>query len=184
MNYQVLLDMIAARRKSFAFIAFLALLAIGTEVYISVYQQPELERVQQAWFAKRDALARGETQADATRYQQGVRDLEEFRKHLIPKKDFVALLGRIYTTAKSNSLVLSGISYKPSKEKVKGTQMLTYGISFTVAGRYASVKSFLADLARYREMLVIDALSLSSSSSTEEKVNLKIQTTLYMTEGA
>ncbi|MBU5614856.1 type 4a pilus biogenesis protein PilO [Geomonas azotofigens] len=184
MNYQMLLDMIAARRTAFAFIAFLALLVLGLEAYVSTYQRPELERVQQAWFAKRDALARGETQADATRYQQGMRDLEEFRKHLVPKKDFAALMSKLYGTAKSNSLTLSGITYKPGKVKGKGSQIVTYGISFNVVGKYGSVKSFLADLVRYPEMLVVDAVSLSNSSPTEEKVDLKIQTTVYLTEGA
>ncbi|QWV92253.1 type 4a pilus biogenesis protein PilO [Geomonas oryzisoli] len=184
MSYQMLLDMIAARRKSFTFIAFLALLALGIEAYISTYQRPELANVQQAWFTKRDALARGETQADATKYQQGMRDLDEFRKHLLPKKELAALLSRIYGTAKTNSLVLSGINYRPSKEKGKGNQMVTYGISFNVTGKYASVKSFLADLARYREMLIVESISLSNSSVTEEKVNLRIQTTVYLTEGA
>ncbi|GFO65178.1 type 4a pilus biogenesis protein PilO [Geomonas paludis] len=184
MNYQMLLDMIAVRRKSFAFIAFLALLALGVGFYVSAYQKPELEKVQQAWFAQRDSLARGETQADATRYQQGMRDLEEFRKHLIAKKELPALLGRLYETAKNNSLALTGISYKPGKEKVKGSRVMTYGISFNVTGKYGALKSFLGDLARYREMLVIESISLSNNSPTEEKVNLRVVTTVYLTEGA
>ena len=184
MNYQMLLDMIAARRKSFAFIAFLALLALGVGIFLSAYQKPELEEAQKAWFAKRDSLARGEIQADATKYQQGMRDLETFRKHLVAKKEFPALLERLYDTAKHNSLALNGITYKPGKEKVKGTRVVTYGISFNVTGKYGAIKSFLGDLARYQEMLVIESISLSNSSATEEKVDLKVVTTLYLTEGA
>lgn len=185
MSYQTLLDMIAARRKSFTFLGFLVLLALGMEIYLSTYQRPELERTQSAWFAKRDALARGETQADATRYQRGMSDLEQFQKLLIPKKDFARLLGRLYDTAKDNSLTLQGISYKPEKGKIKGTQITTYGVSFNVVGKYGAVKSFLADLARYPEMVTVDSISLSNTSMTEEKVDLKIQTTVYLlTEGA
>ncbi|WP_224981449.1 type 4a pilus biogenesis protein PilO [Geomonas agri] len=184
MNYQMLLDMLVARRKSFAFIGFLALLVLAAELYISSYQRPELGKVQQAWFAKRDALARGETQADATKYQQGMRDLDEFRKYLVPKKELPALLTRLYDTAKKNSVALNGITYKPGKEKVKGSQVLTYGISFNATGKYGSVKSFLADLARLREMLVIEGVSLSNTSATEENVELRISTTVYLTEGA
>lgn len=185
MNYQTLLDMIAARRKSFGFLGFLALLALGAGVYLSVYQRPELEKTQLAWFAKRDALARGETQADATRYQQGMRDLEQFRKRFVPKKEFARMLVRIHDSAKSNSVTLSGMNYKPGKEKVKGTQIMTYGVSFDVVGKYGAVKSFLADLARYPEMVTVDSVSLSNASMTEEKVSLKLQTTFYLlVEGA
>ncbi|MBU5637738.1 type 4a pilus biogenesis protein PilO [Geomonas sp. Red69] len=184
MNFQTLLDMFAARRKSFTFLGFLALLALGIQLYLSGYQRPQLEQVQTEWFAKRGAMARGETEADATRYQRGVRDLDEFKKRFIPKKDFARVLSRLYDTAKSNSLALQGITYKPGK-KNKATQIMTYDVSFTVAGKYSAVKSFLADLVRYPDMVTVDSISLSNQSMTQESVNLKIQTTVYLlTEGA
>lgn len=183
MNYLILRDMIAARRRSFGFLAFLALLALVGQLYLSLWQRPELEKAQLEWFAKRDALAKGETLADATRYQNGVRDLEEFRKRLVPKEQFASFLSRLYETAKNNSLTLGAINYKPAK--VKGEPVFSYGIAFTVSGRYASVKSFLADLARYREMVTIDSVSLANQSQFEESVTLTVQTTLYLsTEGA
>lgn len=184
MNFQTLLDMIAARRKSFAFIGFLALLALGLEVYISMYQRPELEKAQQAWFAKRDAMARGETLADAARYQRGVSDLEEFNKRLIPKKDFAQFLGRIYDTAKSKSVTIDGMGYKPSKGVIKGTRITTYGVSFSAVGKYAAVKSFLAEVQRYPEMVTVDSISIGNTSLTQENVTLNMQTTVYLlTEG-
>lgn len=183
MNYQMLLDMIAARRKTFGFLLFLALLALAVQFYLSQWQQPELEKVQQEWFAKRDALARGETRGDSDRYQRGVKDLEQFQKLFIPKKEFAGLLSRMYESAKNNSVSMQGITFKPAP--VKGTDILTYGISFNVTGNYASVKSFLADMARYRELVTVDSIRLDNSSATEEKVNLNIQTTAYLkTEGA
>jgi len=183
MSYQMLRDMIAARPKAFAFAAFLAVLNLAVLLYLSLWQQPELEKAQLEWFAKRDALAKGEILGDATRYQNGVRDLELFQKRLLPKKDFAALLSRMYETARSNSLSLKGISYQP--EPIKGEQLFSYGISFTVSGKYASVKSFLADLVRYPEMLTVDSVSLSNTKSTEESVNLRVQVTAYLkTEGA
>jgi len=183
MSYQMLRDMIAARPRSFAFVAFLAVLNLAALLYLSLWQRPELEKARVDWFARREALARGEIQGDATRFQNGVRDLDLFQKRLAPKKDFAALLSRMYQTAKDNSLSLNGISYKPAQ--IKGEEMLTYGISFTVSGNYASVKSFLADLVRYPEMVTVDSISLNSASPTEESVNLRVQTTAYLkSEGA
>lgn len=183
MNFQMLRDMIAARRNSFAFIAFLALLNLSVLLFLSLWQQPELKKAQVEWFAKRDALAKGEVLGDAARYHNGVRDLELFQKRLVPKKEFAGLLSQIYETAKNNSLTLKGVSYKPAP--VKGEALLSYGISFTVQGKYASVKSFLADLVRYPEMVTVDSVALNNPNSIEESVNLKVQVTAYLkTEGA
>lgn len=183
LDFQTIRDVVSARRRSFGLLAFFAVLAFACQIYLSFWQAPALAKAQKEWFAKRDALAKGETLADSAKYQNGMRDLEELGKRLIPKQGFPAFLSRLYDTGKRNSLALSGIGYKPTK--VKGEPILAYGVSFTVTGKYGSVKSFLADLTRYREMVTIDSVSLSNVSSTEEKVSLRIQTTVYLTtEGA
>ncbi|WP_026840144.1 type 4a pilus biogenesis protein PilO [Citrifermentans bremense] len=184
MNYQIVRDIIAARSKSLAFLAFLLLLAVSMQLYLSYWQRPALEKAQLEWFAKRDAIAKGEAVGDATRYHNGMRDLGEFQKRLVPKERFPALMSQLFDTAKSNALSLKGVSYKPAK--IKGQKQIdTYGVSFTVSGRYASVKKFVADLLRYKELVTVDSISLGSQSATEETVTLKVQTTVYMkTEGA
>jgi Pilus assembly protein, PilO. len=184
MNFQTILDMIAARRNAFAFLAFLLLIAGGVEAYLATSQRPELAKRQQEWFAKRDALARGETEVDATRYQRGMHDLEQFQKLFIPKRDFAAALTRIYETASRNSLSLQGISYKPGKT-VKGTQVLPYVVSFQVNGKYGAVKKFLAEMGQFPDMVTVDSMSIGNPKITQEKVDLKLQTTVYLlTEGA
>ncbi|HBA89161.1 MAG TPA: pilus assembly protein PilO [Geobacter sp.] len=186
MSYQMLRDIIAARPKSFAFIAFLALLALTVTLYLSLWQQPELEKAQMQWFAKRQALAKGEMVGDATRYHNGVRDLELFRKRLPLKKDFASVLGRIYDTARNNSLSMKGVALRPANLKgEEGKGIFSYGVTFTLTGRYAGVKSFLADLARYPEMVTVDSVTLANTSQTEEAVSLSVQLTAYLkTEGA
>jgi type IV pilus assembly protein PilO len=79
---------------------------------------------------------------------------------------------------------LKGVAYKPAK--IKSEKLIeTYSVSFTVSGRYASVKKFIADLLRYKELVTVDSISLGSQSNTEETVNLRVQTTVYLkTEGA
>ncbi|WP_129127487.1 type 4a pilus biogenesis protein PilO [Geomonas oryzae] len=184
MNFQTILDMMAARRKVFTFLAFLLLIAVGIEAYLATYQRPELAKRQQEWFARRDSLARGETEADATRYQRGMRDLEQFRRLLIPKRDFAAALGRIYETANRNSLSLQGITYKPG-QLIKGTQVLPYVVSFQVSGKYGAVKNFLVDMVRFPEMVTVDTMTIGNNKATQEKVDMKLQTTVYLlTEGA
>lgn len=183
MNYEMLREMTGARPKTFAFVAFLVLLNLALLLYLSLWQKPELERAQNQWFADRAALARTKSPGSAARYRDGQRDLGLFRKRLIPKKQFPAFLSDVFEIARSNSLSLKGISYKPALIKDEG--ILAYGIVITVSGKYASVKSFIADLVRYPDMATVDALSLNSTSPTEESVDLKIQMTAYLKmEGA
>jgi type IV pilus assembly protein PilO len=184
MNYQLLREMIGARRKSFSFLAFLALLNLALALYLSIWQQPELAKAQSDWFARRSALASGQSIGTAARYRNGVRDLALFEKRYIPKKEFAGFLSVLFDTAKSNSLSVKGITYKPGP--VKGEAgLLSYGISFNVSGKYPAVKSFIADLNRFPEMVTLDSLSLASTSKTEESVDLKVELTAYLKmEGA
>jgi type IV pilus assembly protein PilO len=178
MNYEMLRETIGARRNSFVFAAFLLLLNLAILLYLSVWQRPELAKAQTEWFAKRDALASGRTVLDADRYRAGMLDLAEFQKRVIPKKGFAGFLGELFETAHNNSLRLKGITYKPAVMKEEG--LVAYGISFSVVGKYASVKSFLADMARYPEIVTVDSVALSNSSQTEEQVDLKVQMTAYL----
>lgn len=182
MNYRMLRDIFAARPKSIVFIAFLALLSLALQLYLSLRQQPELEKAQVAWFAKRDALAKGEILGDSAKYQNGLRDLDLLQKRMIPQNEFPALLSRLYETAQSNSLALKGITFRAP---AKGDALPTYGVSFIVSGRYASIKSFLADMVRYPELVTVDSVSLSNTSRIEELVDLRVQTSVYLKkEGA
>jgi len=183
MNYEMLREIVNARRNSFAFLLFLVLLNLALMLYLSLYQRPELAKAQTDWFAKREALASGQSVGTVTRYQQGVRDVGLFQERLIPKKEFAAFLSEMFQSAKNNAVSMKGISYKPAPTKEKG--IVSYGISYTVSGKYASVKSFIADLSRFPEMVTLDAVSLNNTSPTEESVDLKIQMTAYLKmEGA
>lgn len=182
MNYEMLRDIVGARRNSFAFVTFLLLLNAALILYLSMWQRPELAKAQTDWFAKRQAQAGGQSPASVTRYQQGTSELELFRARLIPKKEFAAFLNRLFESAKNNSLKLQGIAYRPGAIKEEG--IVTYGITFTVTGRYASAKSFISDLGRLPELVTLDTVRLNSKSQTEESVNLQVEMTAYLKEGA
>jgi type IV pilus assembly protein PilO len=183
MNYEMLRDIARGHKRSLAFIAFLAVLNLALALYLSLWQRPELAQAQSEWFAKREAVKAGQNTGAAASYDSTMRDLSAFRQRLIPKKEFPGFLSKLYDLARSNSLAITGISYKPTLTKEK--EIIAYGISFTLSGKYAAVKSFLADFERLKEMTTIDSVSLTNSSPTEEQVSLKVQTTAYLlTEGA
>jgi len=183
MNYEMLREIIGARRKSFGALAILLLVNLPLFLYLSLWQKPELEKAQVAWFAKRDAAVSGADRGVEARYRDAERDLALFQKRLIPKKEFAGFLSQLFVSAGSNSLHLKGITYRPSQIKDEG--LPSYGIGFTVSGKYSAVKGFIADLARFPQMVTLDSISLANSSQTEESVDLKVQLTAYLKmEGA
>lgn len=182
MNYQTVRDMIGLRHKSFAFLALLLLVNLSLILYLSLWQQPELEKAQNEWFAKREAAASGADQTVAARYQSGVRDLALFQERLIPKQEFPRFLNELFSAARNDALTLDSVSYKPALIKEEG--LISYGITLSVSGKYAAVKAFIADLGRFPELVTLDAVSLANSSQTEEIVQLRVQLTAYLKEGA
>ena len=183
MNNELLREIIAARRKSFGLLAFLVLTDLCLFLFLSLWQQPELEKTQKDWFVRRDASVRGVDRGVTTRYRDAERDLGLFQARLIEKKDFAAFLSELFATAKNNALQLKGITYQPTALKEAG--LFSYGIGFDVSGKYSGVKSFIADLARFPKMVTINSISLANSSQTEESVNLRVQLTVFLkTEGA
>jgi type IV pilus assembly protein PilO len=183
MTFELLREIIAVRRRSFGMLAFVVLVDIFLILFLSVWQNPELERTQKDWFARREAAAHGMDRSVASRYRDAERDLELFQKRLIAKKDFPAFLSELFATAKANSLAIKGITYKPAPTKEKG--LFSYGIGFVVSGKYAGAKSFIADLARLPKIVTLDSVTLASSSRTEEIVDLQVHLTVYLkTEGA
>ena len=183
MNYDMLRDIIEARRKSFGLLALIALVDLALILYLSLWQDPALEKTQKEWFAKRDAAVRGVDRGVTARYRDAERDLDLFQGRLIGKKDFAGFLSELFAIAKTNSVPIKGITYKSAAIKDQG--LVYYVISFSVTGKYASVKSFIADLARFPKMVTLDAISLGNSSPTEESVNLNVQMTVFLKpEGA
>jgi type IV pilus assembly protein PilO len=183
MNYDTFREIIGARPKMFAFLLFLGVLNLLLVLYLALWQRPELTRAQSEWFAKRQELASKPGAGIAATYQRDQRDLAEFRRRYIPKRDFAAFLSKMYETARNNSLKLSSVSYKPVPIPEQG--VLSYGISFTASGRYAGLKSFISDVSRYPEMVTLDSVGLSSGSQTQESVVLRLNMTAYLKpEGA
>jgi type IV pilus assembly protein PilO len=183
MNYQMLRDILAARRRSFILLALLVLLDISLLVFLSAWQEPELVRTQNGWFARRQSAAQGVDRGVTARYRDAERDLALFQGRLIEKQNFAAFLSDLFATAKSNALGLKSITYKPSEVKEAG--LTSYAIGFTLVGKYAGAKSFIADISRYPKIVVVDSVALGNSSRTEETVELKVSLTVFLkTEGA
>lgn len=182
MTIGFLKQIIASRRSAFILLAVLALVNLGLYGYLSAYQEPRLTALHNQWFEKRRTARGGALQDAASIYKQGSADLAAWRARISPKKDFARLVGELFEIAANNSLKVGAVVYKPAL--VKDENLLAYAISFNVSGKYAAIKSFIADLGRSREMMTIDTITLNNTKATEEAVDLRLQVTAYFrTEG-
>jgi hypothetical protein len=50
----------------------------------------------------------------------------------------------------------------------------------SVGVRYAAIKSFLADLQKSTEMIIVDSMSISKRDLYEENVTLDLKLTVYL----
>ena len=178
MNVRYFKELIRISPRIFIMIGVLLVVNIGLYLYAAVYQQQRIESLQNSWFAKRKTLSGGGAQDSSAAYLQGESDLKVWRSRILPKKNFAGFLGTIYETAANNSLTFNGITYKLTIHKPE--DLIAYTLDFTVTGKYAGVKSFIADLSRMREMFTIDAVSLSTGNVSNDAVGLKVQLTVFL----
>ena len=175
---KVIIESIRAQKKRFILIVALFLIDLSFYVYASVYQEPRLENLQNQWIAKRRSARVDAAQDPAAVYRQGEADLKLWRARIIPKKGFARFVANLFETAANNSLAFKGVTYRTGQ--VKNEDLVTYTLDFNVTGKYAAVKSFLADLGRMHEILTVDNISLANSKASEDAVALKVQLTVYL----
>lgn len=175
--YSYCVEVFRLRSKAIVLLLILAVANAGIYFFSSLYQQPALADLQAKWAEMRRS-ARSPAIDRGMSYQQGSADLKAWNDRIPPKRDLARIVGELFSIAASNSVTVGTITYKP--EKVKDDNLLAYGIGLTVTGRYASVKSFVADLGRMKEIVIVDAISLNNSKMTEEQVDLKVSLTAYL----
>lgn len=164
------------------FVVALILLNAGLMLFISSYQEPALAASRSKWSELRNLVARSGHADAATLHRRGKTDLETLNGRLPLKREFARVLSNIIETASDSGVSVGSITYKPMP--IKDESLLSYQLSVAVNGDYASVKSCLADLLQYPELLVIDSVSLTNTDLFVENVALNLNITVYLREGA
>jgi type IV pilus assembly protein PilO len=176
MNLAMILEILRQRRRSFTVLALLLVIALGLVVFRTSWQEPRLAQLQHQWFASRE-LAAGVASSPATVYGKGKEDLQRVREFTPPKTRFVALLEEIYETAANNQLTVEEMTYKP--QAVTDKTITAYGLNLKVTGSYAATKSFIADIERMRELVVIDGLEVQAVKETAGMITLTLPFSAY-----
>lgn len=149
-------------------------------VYVSRFQDPQLADLLTKWSDLRRKAAAASRADAATLYRQAELDLTAIRTHIPQKREFPRVLGDIIEAATTSGVVTSGMNYKPIV--LKDEKLLQYQLNMNVSGSYAAIKSFLADLQRTRELLVVDGISIANSDPYEENASLDLHLSLYLQE--
>lgn len=173
-----------ARRKMRVLIAAILLFALTVALFVVVdgYQKPEIATAQQKWSELRGQAALAGQRDVSAMYRQSRSDLEKLRERIPPRRQFPQLLGDILEQAASSGVTTGPITYKP--HAIKDEKLLAYELAMGVSGKYSAVKSFLTDLQKKQELVVVDDVSWINSDAFEENVTMDLHITIYLREDA
>jgi len=175
---QVIIELISQNRRMLIAAGIMLLLNIGLWSISAYYLGPAVSSAQTSWNDLRQRVAVAGRADVQNVYQRGLQDLKKFSDHIPAKRQFPRVLGDILDAAASSGVVTGSVSYKP--QAIKNEDLLSYTLSMNVAGGYAALKSFLSDLQKYRELVVIDGLGLTNSDLYEENVSMDLKLTIYL----
>lgn len=179
---QYALEIVRQKWRSLSVILFLLLLNAALGVFVSSYQVPALSELQTKWSSLRlQASQAGKVDA-ATLHQQRTADLEKLTSRIPDKRQFARVLNDLLETAADSAVEIGTISYKPVQ--IKEEALLSYQLSLSADGSYAAIKSFLSDLQKNRELVVVDSVVFLNSDLYVENVVMNLKITVYLREGA
>ena len=176
------MEILRQKWRLLSVILMLLVVNVVLGVFVSVYQLPSLEDLQTKWNGLRLQAARAGQTDPVVLHRQGAADLEKLKTKIPEKRQFARVLSDLFEAAASSSVEVGTISYKPVT--LKEEALLSYQLSLSVSGRYAAVKSYLADLQKNPELLVVDTIAFSNSDILVEKVVMDLRITVYLREGA
>lgn len=178
MKLSLIKQIVRLRRKSLLTLAAVFSVSLLLQLFMSLYHNPKLEKLQSDWLKQRDLESKGlALQSREGLYKNGMADLAKFRERLYLKSQFARFIGELYDLAANNNLKLASITYKPVLNKEE--KLLEYQLSIMVSGKYGQLKKFINDLGSAANILVVDSISLASGGSSADTVQLRIQITSF-----
>jgi type IV pilus assembly protein PilO len=175
---QVIIELVRQNRRLLIAAAALLLLNVVLLCVISYYLSPAVVSSQASWNSLRQRIAVTGRADVQTVYSRGLEDLKKLSERIPVKRQFPRVLGDILDAAASSGVATGAVSYRA--QTVKEDDLLAYGITMNVMGGYAAVKSFLSDLQKLNEMVVVDGISLSNTDLFEENVSMDLKLTVYL----
>ncbi len=178
MNFTILKQIMVMRKMTLYAVVFLCAVAISSQLFMSLYQNPKMEKLQAEWMRLRELEGRGAILRDrVSLYGNGISDLARFRARVYPKSQFARYIGEFYDLGAKNGLEIDTITYKPTLNKDE--KLLSYALTMSVSGKYGQLKKYIYDLGSNGNIQVINSISMLANNS--EIVQLQLQMTSYFT---
>jgi len=177
---RLIVEIFQQKRRLTSAILLLLLINLILAVVISAYQELALANLQTEWSALRRQTARAGQLDAVALYHKGTADLDKLKARIPQKEEFTRVLSELYEEAESSAVEVGSISYKPVP--IKEEALLAYQLTLSVNGSYAAVKSFLADLQKRPELLVIDSVAFANNDLFVENVVMDLHITVFFRE--
>jgi len=178
---QVLLELLQQKKRTIIVAVILLVINVACSLVIAGYLRPGIDKSLVQWNELRQRLAASGKMDVGAIYRRGTDDLKTLSSKIPAKREFPRVLGELLDAVSANSLVPGAISYKP--QGIKERNLLAYGVSMSVSGTYAGLKSYLGDLQNFDNLVVIESLSFSKSDLYEENVSMDLRLTVYLQGG-
>ncbi|MBT1071436.1 type 4a pilus biogenesis protein PilO [Pelotalea chapellei] len=177
---QTLLEIFRLKKRLLLITTLLLLITLILSTYVWNYQTSAIADAQITWSELRQKMALVGKQDVSLSYRQGKDALDSLEARIPLKREFPRVLGDILEAAAASGVITGNISYKP--QVIKNEKLLAYSVSMNVGGGYASIKSFLADVLKSREFIVVDGFTLNNTDLYEEYVSMDLRLTVYLRE--
>src|SRR5512133_2399603 len=176
---QAFRELLLQKRRLLIILAVLLVCNVGLYVFNSAYLAPSTIVAQTSWNDLRQRVAVAGRADVASVYKRGIDDLKKLATKIPVKRQLPRVLGDILDSAASSGVVTGTVTYKP--QIVKGHEdLLEYSVSMSVSGSYAAVKSFLGDMQKNSELVVVDEIKLGNTDIYEENVVMALHLSIYL----
>ncbi len=177
---QYALEIVRQKWIPLVIILTLVLVNLCLGIVHSSYQLPVLTDLQTKWSGLRLKAANAGQLDPTALYKQASADLDALKIKIPEKRQFARVLSDLYEAAATSAVEVGTISYKTLKSKDE--PLLSYQLSLSVTGGYAAVKSYLSDIQKNPELVVIETVAFSNNDLFIEKVTMELHITVYLRE--
>jgi type IV pilus assembly protein PilO len=169
---RILQEIIRQRRRQLLIIA--ALICLGLIVYFVrvTLLQDKVVNARREWSTQRSQLKQKTMLGRADQYAAGMRDITHFTERIPGQRDFARVISELFELADDNSLTVGSVTYKPEKG-IAG--YVEYKINVDLTGTYGGIKSFLVDVNRTPEIIIVDTIGLNKGGKLfDDEVKLRV----------
>jgi len=110
--------------------------------------------------------------------EQMATNIQLFNDLIPPQAEFSDFIGELFDYAQRAGLNIHQINYKFNFEKNNTSELLRYGLNFSIKGTYSQIKKFIYLLENAPRILLIEKISMRvnpSRNGDPNKVNLQIE---------